>query len=156
MVAIFDWLEHSALAAWINNSTWAFAAVEAGHLLALAVIGGAVLVVDLRVFGWVFKGQPVSAVARDARPWLVWSVVAMIVTGLPLFASLAVSRYYVNEAFRLKMYFFAAAILFTFTIRQAVVSSARMSETRLAKIVAATSICLWSAVGFLGRAIGFI
>jgi hypothetical protein len=33
---------------------WAFAAFEAVHLLALAVIGGAVLVVDLRTLGWVF------------------------------------------------------------------------------------------------------
>lgn len=156
MVAIFDWIEHTALAAWVNNSSWAFAAAEAGHLLALAVIGGAVLIVDLRVFGWVFRGQPVQAVAADARPWLIGSLVAMIVTGIPLFASLAASKYYVNEAFRLKMYFFAAAILFTFTIRQAVVSSARVSETPIAKIVSAASLALWSAVGFFGRAIGFI
>ena len=47
MLTWFEWLEHSWLGTSVNNSLWAFAAIEAGHLLALAVLGGAILVVDL-------------------------------------------------------------------------------------------------------------
>ena len=36
---------------------WQFAAIEAVHLLALAVIGGAVLIVDLRLLGWTLGGS---------------------------------------------------------------------------------------------------
>ena len=36
----------------IRDSLWQFAAIEAVHLLALAMIGGAVLIVDLRLLGW--------------------------------------------------------------------------------------------------------
>ena len=76
------------------------------------------LVVDFRTLGWVLPRQSVSSVAREAQTWLVWSLLAMFLTGVPLMASLAYSKYYQNGAFRLKMLFLAAAIGFTFTIRK--------------------------------------
>ena len=156
MSALFQWIEHSWLGVSVNGSLWAFAAFEAGHLLALAVIGGAVLVVDLRTLGWVFARQPVSMVAREARPWLVGSVIAMFLTGIPLLASLAYSKYYFNEAFRLKMYFLFAALIFTFAVRQRIaMSDDARANSRIAKVVAVVSVLLWSGVGIMGRGIGF-
>ena len=156
MQTFFQWIEHSWLGTSVNNSLWAFAAFEAVHLLALAVIGGAVLVVDLRTLGWVFPRQSVEAVARDARPWLIGSLVAMFVTGVPLMASLAFSKYYFNEAFRLKMYFLAAALLFTFAVRQRIaLGDDGRANSRIGKIVAVVSVLLWSGVGIMGRGIGF-
>lgn len=156
MQGLFQWIEHSWLGTTVNNSLWAFAAFEAVHLIALAVIGGAVLVVDLRTLGWVFPRQRVEEVARDARPWLVGSVIAMFATGIPLMASLAFSKYYFNEAFRLKMYFLAAALIFTFAIRQRIaLGDEARANSRMAKIVAVVSVLLWSGVGIMGRGIGF-
>ena len=156
MSTVFQWIEHSWLGTSVNNSLWAFAAIESVHLLALAVIGGAVLVVDLRLLGWVFPRQPVAEIARDARPWLIGSLIAMILTGVPLMASLAFSKYYINEAFWLKMYFFVAAILFTFTIRQRVaLGDAARANSMIGKAVAVVSVLLWSGVGIMGRGIGF-
>jgi len=156
MQTLFQMLEHSWIGTSVNNSLWAFAAFEAVHLLALAVIGGAVLVVDLRTLGWVFPKQRVADIAAEARPLLIGSIVAMFLTGVPLLASLAFSKYYYNEAFRLKMYFLAAALLFTFLIRQpmALGDQAR-ANSRLAKVVAVVSVLLWSGVGIMGRGIGF-
>jgi hypothetical protein len=114
------------------------------------------LLVDFRLLGWGLRQQPVGEVAREVQPWLIWSLVGMIVTGIPLFASLAASKYYVNDAFRLKMYFFAAAILFTFTVRQRIVMGAEpRANSSLGKAVAVTSMFLWLSVGILGRGIGF-
>jgi hypothetical protein len=154
--SLFQWIEHSALGTAINNSVWAFAALEAAHLLALAVIGGAVLVVDFRTLGWVLPRQSVSSVAREAQTWLVWSLLAMFLTGVPLMASLAYSKYYQNGAFRLKMLFLAAAIGFTFTIRKKLALGApEESESMIAKAAAVVSVLLWSGVGIMGRGIGF-
>ena len=156
MQSLFQWIEHSPLGTSVNNSLWAFAAFEAVHLLALAVIGGAVLIVDLRTLGWVLPRQSVSSVAREAQPWLVWSLIAMFVTGIPLMASLAYSKYYQNGAFRLKMVFLAAAIGFTFTIRKKIALGApEFAESTMAKTAAAVSVLLWSGVGIMGRGIGF-
>ena len=156
MQSLFQWIEHSALGTSVNNSVWAFAAFEAVHLLALAVIGGAVLIVDFRTLGWVLPRQSVSSVAREAQPWLMWSLIAMFVTGIPLMASLAYSKYYQNGAFRLKMVFLAAAIAFTFTIRRKIAFGApELAESTMAKTAAAVSVLLWSGVGIMGRGIGF-
>jgi hypothetical protein len=150
------WIERSALGQGVGNSTWAFAIIQSVHLLALAVIGGAVLIVDLRLIGWGLTRQPVRDLARDAEPWLRWSLIGMIVTGIPLMASLAASKYFVNDAFWLKMLFFILAILFHFTVRRSLVSreDARINPL-FAKVVGSVSVLLWSGVGIMGRGIGF-
>ena len=153
---LFDAIEHGSLGTAVRDSIWAFAAIEAVHLLALAVIGGAVLVVDLRLMGWGLKRQPVSQIARDAEPWLVGSLITMLATGYPLMASLAASKYYVNFAFQLKMVFLLLAILFTFTVRRNIIyrDDSRINPW-IARIVAIVSVLLWSGVGIMGRGIGF-
>ena len=155
--AVFQWLERTSLSVAINESLWAFAVVEAIHLVALAVIGGAVLVVDLRLLGLAFQEQRVGDVARVAQPWFVWSLAAMLLTGFVLFLSLAASKYYVHDYFWVKMYFLAGAMLFSFLIRQRVImgDDAR-ANSALGKVVAIVSLVLWSGVGFAGKAIGYI
>jgi hypothetical protein len=157
LLAAFQWIESLGFAVAINNSLYAFALIESVHLVALAVIGGAVLIVDLRLLGVGFRNQAVADVAVAARPWLIGSLVMILLTGFLLFASLAASKYYYNEAYWLKMYFLLAAIAFTFAVRQplALGDSAR-TRTALAKGVAVVSISLWFGVAFMGRAIGFI
>jgi len=44
-------LAHSHLGQYMQTSKWGFAIVETVHLLALAILGGAVLIVDLRLIG---------------------------------------------------------------------------------------------------------
>jgi hypothetical protein len=106
--------------------------------------------------GFGLKRQSVSQLAREAQPYLVVSLIGMLATGIPLMASLAASKYYVNAAFWMKMYFLAAAIIFTFTVRRKVIF---MDDSRLspavAKIVGLVSVLLWSGVGIMGRGIGF-
>ena len=51
LLSFFMWCENSAIGDAIRNSKWLFPFIEAIHLLGLAIIGGAVLVVDLRLFG---------------------------------------------------------------------------------------------------------
>jgi hypothetical protein len=152
----FNWIEASGLGASVRDSLWAFAVIESVHLLALAVMGGAVLIVDLRLFGLGLRRQPVRQIARDAEPWLISSLAVMLLTGFPLMASLAASKYYVNLAFQLKMLFLLLAIIFTFTVRRNVIyrEDNRINPV-VAWIVGLVSLFLWSGVGFMGRGIGF-
>ena len=157
LLPAFKWIEATGVAVWINNSKYAFALLESMHILALAVIGGAVLIVDFRLLGIGFKNQPVASIADTARPWLVGSLVVILATGVLMFSSLAASKYYYNEAWWYKMYFLVAAILFTFAVRQpyALRESTRVPSLT-AKLVAVVSIFLWLTVAVMGRAIGFI
>ena len=156
MAPWFGWLEKSWLGTSVNNSTWAFAAIEAGHLLALAVLGAAVFLVNLRLLGFGLREEKVQDMARAARPWLLWGLLAVTVTGVPLMASLALDKYYVNPAFWWKMYFLVAAILFTFFVQQPLaMGNERRSSSALGKIVGVVTLVLWAGVGIMGRGIGF-
>jgi hypothetical protein len=155
LLPFFTWIENSGVGGAIRSSSWLFPFIEAFHLLGLAVIGGAVLVVDLRLFGFGLWRQPVAQLARDAQRWLIGSLLVMIATGSLLFTSEAIKCYY-HEAFWFKMTSLFLAIVFTFTVHRKV---AMADETRVRplwnKLVALTSVMLWSGVGIGGRWIGF-
>jgi hypothetical protein len=151
----FAWCEHSAVGGAIRSSNWLFPVIEAFHLLGLAVIGGAVLVVDLRLFGFGLRRRPVAELARDAQPWLIASLMVMVATGSLMFMSEAIKCYY-HPAFWVKMTSLFLAIVFTFTVHKKVVmeDEARMGPL-WSKLVALVSVALWSGVGIGGRWIGF-
>ena len=155
LLPAFQALEASAMGEAIRNSLWLFPIIEAFHLLGLAVIGGAILVVDFRLLGLGLRSHPVARLARDVQPWVLGSIVVMILSGFPLFASEAMKCYY-SFAFWTKMTALLLAIAFTFTVRRSVASAADgRFAPGLQKAVALTSIALWSAVGWGGRWIGF-
>ncbi len=155
LLPFFEWCESTAVGNVIRESLWLFPVIESFHLLALALIGGAVLVVDLRLLGLGLRRQPVAQLARDAQPWLVWGLVVMVTSGILLFSSEAVKCYY-NTAFRTKMMFLLPAIVFAFTVRRKLASA---DEGRVrpiwSKLVALVSLALWCVVGASGRWIGF-
>ena len=155
LLPFFQWCEATTLGTAIRNSTWAFAVIESGHLLALAMIGGAVLLVDLRLLGLGLRRQTIQDLARDAQPWLIGSLLVMLTTGVALFLSEPTKCYY-STPFWVKMTSLFLAIVFTFTVRRKVT----MAEgTRVRplwyKLVALVSLTLWFGVGAGGRWIGF-
>jgi hypothetical protein len=155
LLPYFQWFEATTIGAAIKNSPWAFAVIESVHLLALAVIGGAVLMLDLRLLGLGLRRQPIPEVAREAQPWLVGSLVVMLVTGFALFSSEATKCYY-STPFWVKMTSLALAMAFTFTVRRRV--SLRGDDRvrpLVLKLVALVSLTLWFGVGAGGRRIGF-
>ena len=155
LLTFFQWCEASGIGETIRKSSWLFPVIEAIHLLGLGVIGGAVLVVDLRLLGLGLKRQSTAQLTRDAQPWLVGSLVLMIITGGLLFLSEAIKCYY-HDAFWFKMSCLFLAIVFTFTIQRKVIMT---DESRLrplwSKVVAVVSVLLWAGVGIGGRWIGF-
>ncbi len=150
-----QWCEASAAGHAIRTSPWAFAVIESIHLLALSTIGGAVLVVDLRLLGYGLKRQPAAQVARDAYPWLVGSLLVMLASGAALFVSESIKCYY-STPFRVKMVSLLLAVCFTFTAhhRVAMADETRM-RPRWRALIAVVSLTLWFCVGASGRWIGF-
>jgi hypothetical protein len=155
LLGFFHWCEQSGIGNTIRQSSWLFPVIEAIHLLGLGVIGGAVLVVDLRLLGLGLRRQSTAELARDAQPWLIGSLLLMMTTGGLLFLSESIKLYY-HDAFWFKMASLFLAIVFTFTIQRKVILA---GETRMrpvwSKVVALVSILLWSGVGIGGRWIGF-
>jgi putative flippase GtrA len=155
LLPFFTWCEKSAIGEAIRNSQWLFPVIESVHLLALVLIAGAVLVVDMRLFGLGLRRQPVAQLARDAQPWLIGGLTVMLSTGILLFLAEAIKCYY-SPAFAVKMTSLLLALIFTFTVHRKVVLA---DESRVgplwSRVVAVVSAALWSGVGIGGRWIGF-
>ena len=152
-IDLFDRLEMTALGTTIKESLWYFPAIEAVHLIGLAMLGGAILMVDLRMLGFGLRQQPVAYVARVAQPWLITSIILMLLTGVPLFVSEAVKCYY-NASFWVKMIALGVGLVFTFGVRNRVARSESVSGI-VQKLVGIFSISVWLVVAAAGRWIGF-
>ena len=150
-----EWIAASRFGQAISTSTWAFAVIESIHLLALAVIGGAVLMVDLRLLGLGLRTQPLEHVARDAWPWFVRGWIVMIVTGVLLFVSEPLKLYY-STPFFWKMTSLLLGTLFAVSVRRKVTLTGEgRTPPVVLKLVGVVSLLLWFGVGAGGRWIGF-
>ncbi|MFT4114911.1 DUF6644 family protein [Silvibacterium sp.] len=152
----FYFLAHSALGRYMQTSQWAFAIVEMVHLLALAALGGSVLLTDLRLMGFILKDQSAEMVGRQLGRILLISLTVMILSGIGLLSEEAMKCYF-SPAFRWKMALLVASVIFYFTAHRWAVRRARIRVTRFSERVAALiSMSLWLGVGIAGRVIGLL
>jgi len=157
LLGFCQWLSRTHISHIMRDSTYDFAIVEVGHLLALAIFGGAVLLVDLRFLGLSFKTQPVGEIARDLLPLTAGGVAVMAVTGFFLYLGGPI-RYYHNPAFQLKIVLFVIALLFHFGMQMRACREriARVGTPVLFRVGAVFSLLLWLSIGLAGRAIGYV
>jgi len=154
--AWFIALAHSPLGQFMQTSRWGFAVVEMVHLLGLAVLGGSVLIVDLRLLGVVLKRESALTIGRDLGRLLMGSLGVMVLSGIALLSEEAGKCYY-SPAFRLKMVFLAATVLFYFTVHRRALQVAELGPpTLFTRAAAIVSLLLWLGVGVAGRAIGLL
>ena len=154
LLPLFEWFEASWLGQGVRQSLWLFPVIEAVHLLGLCALGGSLLIVDLRMFGVGLKQQRIAELAGKARPWLVGSVVLLLVTGILLGLSEAIKVYY-NTSFWVKMWGLLIAIVYTFTYRERVIRDEALDTSRRSRLVAVGSLGIWFVVAAAGRWIGF-
>ena len=150
-----QWLQFSPPLVAMRSSPWLFPVIATIHLMGLSVLGGAVLLVDLRLLGLGLRRQPVAQLARDAERWLFRSLLVMVATGIPLFMCFA-TKYYYLTFFWVKMASLVLVVAFTVSVRRRVVMA---EETRInpawGRVVALVSLSLWTTVALGGRYIGF-
>jgi len=151
----FKWCDETSLAHAIRGNTWAFPLIETIHILALTVLLGGILLMDLRMLGIGIRRIPVARMQNQLASYINVSLVVGIVTGFLLFISEALKAYD-NQAFRPKITLLAMATIFHYTAHSKATSSATPGGPGWAKIAAVVSIVLWFGVGAAGRAIGFV
>jgi hypothetical protein len=152
LLPLFQWFEATTLGTVVRESLWLFPAIECVHLLALALLGGTVLVVDLRLLGFGLRTEPVPELSRKVQPWMAGGLATMILTGIPMFLSESLKCYY-SPPFWYKMTLLVLAMVFAFTVRRRVLAGAPGAVRY--RITALVSLALWFGVGFSGRWIAF-
>jgi hypothetical protein len=144
-------IEASALGQTIRESTWLFPAIESTHLLALALLGGAILITSLSILGWGLK-TPVAELYKSAHRYLNAAVIVLLITGVLLGVSEPV-KLYGREAFWVKMISLGLALLVTYFVFNPLVR--RGAAASGLRFVTVLTISAWLLVAMAGRWIGF-
>jgi uncharacterized membrane protein len=146
----------AAGAALVLDNPWVWPICEVFHFVGLCLLFGVVLLVNLRLLGFV-RGVAFADVNR-LLPWAMVGLGINIVTGM-LFFLAAPEQYTQNTAFVWKMgvLLIAGVTLLYPTMRdQAGESTPEDRAPLTGRIIAAGSICLWIGVIFLGRFLPYI
>ena len=153
LLPLFEWAEATTLGRVVRESLWLFPVLEAIHLVGLALLGGALLVVDLRLLGVGLEGSTIEKINRHARPWLFLAVGILLSTGVLLFLSEAIKCYY-NTSFWVKITTLPVAIAFTFAVRERFARVASYTSA-YSQWIGSADLLLWFIVAAGGRWIGF-
>jgi Family of unknown function (DUF6644) len=156
LLPMFKWFDASAVGLWIRDSRWIFPAIEAVHIVALALLFGAVLMLNLRLMGLTLTNKSMSQLARDLSPWVTVSLLIILTTGVMLFSSEAMKSY-ASVPFKVKMVLLFAAMIFHFSVFSRITNTDFAAVHKVwSKLAAVVSILLWLGVGIAGRGIGFL
>jgi Ca2+/Na+ antiporter len=151
LYAIAQNIEASALGQAIRESTWLFPAIEATHLLALAMLGGSVLIIALAVLGVGLKVAP-AELHKSARRYMNAAVITLLITGILLGVSEPV-KLYGRQAFWVKMTSLLIALAITYFAFNPLVR--RGENDGVVRSVAVATMAAWLMVAMAGRWIGF-
>jgi hypothetical protein len=153
------WIQTTALAHFMKDYRWAWATCETLHFLGLAMLVGAIGVLDLRMLG-VAKNLPIKPLHRLVG-WGIAGFSINLITGF-MFYSADAMQYSHNIAFQFKMLFVMLAGVNIMYFYGAGISH-KVEEIgpggdapRSAKVVAVLSLVLWFGVMYWGRMLPFI
>ena len=156
LIALF---ENSRAADSIRENDNLFPLIESVHVLAISLVVGSILAVDLRLLGLAWTTRPVSRVTRGILPLTWCAFVIAVISGALLLISNA-TKYLANDYFVAKMILIAIAGLnmLAFHFIGARDQPHWDNEVRpplAARFAGWLSILLWIAVVTCGRWIGF-
>ena len=152
-------LEDSGLATSLRGSLYYFPFIESVHVMALALVFGSILVVDLRALGIASTSRSFTRLSTELLR-ITWGAFALsALTGSLMFVTNA--RVYAhNTAFQVKMVLLALAglnmVIFHLTAGRTVAGwDQATAAPKAGRITAAASLALWLGIILAGRVIGF-
>ncbi|RLA05620.1 MAG: hypothetical protein DRQ60_07930 [Gammaproteobacteria bacterium] len=155
VLPLFEWMETSWFG--VIGKTWggAFAVVQAIHLLAMALSGGAILISNGRLLGLLLRDQPVQTILIKSHRLFVISLIIAIISGVFMACGVATKIIYL-PVYWIKMLALTAGVLFTFTIKQPLLADGVENlNPWVVRAAAVASLTVWFTVAATGRWIGY-
>lgn len=154
------WLAATPLSQQIQSIEWLIPAIQTVHILAVAAVVTAALMIDLRLLGLRGQDQALAAFTRRLVPFIWWPLPLLLATGALLIIA-EPARSLQNPVFVLKMLLVVTAAAVTLTCELPLRANPHFWESSRsrragARLLAIISIPLWAAVVCAGRWIAYI
>jgi len=154
MVETWSAVQASDLAVWINHSRWAYALVTTVHVLAIGVLIGSILTLDLRLVGLAQWLDP-QGLARLVVPVAGFALALALLSGGLLFIGRA-GEYAAFGTFRIKILLIVSAIAMTLAVHRRYGVWLQRTDSRQRVRIGVASMVLWLGVAVSGRMIAFV
>jgi hypothetical protein len=158
LLSICESIQTTELSTAIREGALYYPIIGGIHLLAIALFGGMLLAVDLRLLGWGMKSSSVADVVGQLRRWKQFGFVVVVASGV-LIAWAEPLKLYHSKSFWIKMVLFLLVLVHALVFRRVYGNPARLDEAPSmpadAKLAAALSLVLWAGLVFSGRLIAF-
>ena len=105
----WEWLQAHPTSQYIGF-TWWFPFLESIHVIAITLVVGSILIVDLRLLGISGLQYSASRITRELIPWTWGAFVVATLTGFGMFVTRA-TAYVENPAFQIKFLLLIVACL---------------------------------------------
>jgi uncharacterized membrane protein len=154
--ATTGWFSSAGIRDMVTTTPWVWPAAETLHFIALCVIFGVLVAVNLRVLGFM-KSLPFSFFHR-LLPWGVLGFGVNLVTGMMFFIG-APDQYTENVSFYWKVVFLMIAgvdLLYLTVVRKTWELESGDDTPATEKLIAISAIGAWVAVIFFGRMLPFL
>jgi hypothetical protein len=157
---LISWLANTSLSAVIRSATWVIPVIQTVHILSISALISCAFLIDLRILGVFSQSLPIATVTRRLLPWLWGSLGVVAFSGSLLIAG-EPERSLTNVAFGVKMSLLIPAVVIAILRRRGmrwkVICRDRTPSAGMpAKVIAVTSLLLWSSVVFAGRWIAYL
>jgi uncharacterized membrane protein SirB2 len=155
-----SWLKDTSFSVTLQSVRWIIPAIQSVHILAIAAVISAALMITLRSLGLAAREQTSSAVFVRFSPVIAWSLPVLFCTGVLLIAA-EPARSLENPAFWLKMALLVAALGLTAFRRfdgkgEVAFWEASPARRGAAKLLTVISLALWVAIILAGRWIAYV
>jgi hypothetical protein len=159
MFSFAQWLEQTPVSVTIKSVEWVIPLVQSIHILTIGVVFVSLLMIALRVLGWMRADQAFGVVMERFSPWIGKGLVILAATGITLVIGEPI-RELMSLSFWLKMGLLligvTSAVAFRRSLKPAVVDGgAEPTFSVTVKSAAMVTVLLWLAIIFLGRAIAY-
>jgi putative copper export protein len=133
--------------------------IQSVHILTFGVLIGALLMVDLRILGFIAKDQSLVTVTRRFAPWIWGCIVVLATTGLLLIVG-EPARELLSVSFWVKMSLLAVGLIiaaaFQIHVRNNEVKWAETETVEpVTKFFAVISFFIWLGIIAMGRLIAW-
>lgn len=149
------WLASTTASGFIGNHAWITPIVQTIHILAIAALSGAVLMVSARLVR--ISGSHLSVSRVDARfgGWFWWALLALLLTGAVLVVG-EPDRELLNNLFRAKMLMVLATAVLFWLFHRRLRASPGAWDGASGRLLAAAFVLLWLLIVTAGRWIAYV
>jgi len=116
LVQFSDWLYATPISSFIRDAGWIIPAAQSIHIVAIAVLMGSGIVLNLKLVGLLAKTESARAVFQRYMPWLWSALVVLLSTGVVL-TTAEPNRELTNWVFWTKMVLVLIGFFSTLVIR---------------------------------------